>query len=229
MPVLIDNSFLIEQLCIGIDSSLRTPTPALRPGARFLEISKNARKEPQPQENFSKFIYFVHNIPGYEPSYFQKLIFAMAARVFSQKLMKNATPQQQLNALAKHGLKPIDVIFASVECGRRAGKTDAGTQITAGALVSAPNLTTLFLSLHEHTCKDACNSTYRWLCMAGYEKRCEKTNLSITMKGPGPTDISQIHFFTSHNPEVFLFFYFFLLISPHHLFAHKKNQYFLNF
>jgi hypothetical protein len=220
MPTLVDFSALIDQLCSEIDNTLHVTMPDMRAERRFLDVLKTANQEPKPEENLSKFIHFVHNIPGYEPSYFQKLLFAMGARVFSQKLMKGATPEQQVRMLRRHGLEPIAVIYSAGECGRRAGKTDGGTQMVAGALVSAPNITIIYISLHETTCKEACDSTYRWLCMAGYEKRCKKTTLAITLEGPGPTDISRVSFCNSHNPEVLLFL--FLFLSPT-IYSAEKN------
>lgn len=205
MPVLVDFSSLLDQLCAEIDSTLHVSTPALRPEARFLALRKDSAKEIEPHENLTEFIRFVHTIPGYEPSYFQKLIFGMAARVFSQKIMKGATPQQQLHKLQRHGLKPSKVFFAAAECGRRAGKTDAGTQICAGLLVSTPNIRVIYVSLHETTCKAACDSTYRWLCMAGYASRIKKTTLAIILYGPGENDYGSIKFFNAHNPEVNIF------------------------
>jgi len=176
-----------------------------------------------PSNALRHFLWYAHNVPGYTPSYFQRLFFKESARVLAPVIMRDCDAEEQARTMQEFSLEPLDTPFLFGETGRRMGKTDAVTQVLAALLLSVPHITVAFFTLQDNTAKDTCTKANSWLTLlntdefaakignAGFE--VHKTMMHIVLVNKtDPTDVRVVNFFGTSSPNVILFFYFLYIL-----------------
>lgn len=209
---LVDRTGLFTETLKTLNSVVNVEEKALTSIGKFCEKYMVSRQESLRCDNMRNYMKFLHTIPGYEPSYFQRLLFTASAQVFAPAILTGASAAEQARAMREFDLEPIRTPYMFGESGRRMGKTDAATQIPAALLASVPHITILFFSLYMPTCQLACETTYRWLCLQGYKDRVQKTAFKIVFYGDDSDDIRTINFITGQSPDVNIYLYIFILI-----------------
>ena len=177
-----------------------------------------------PSNALRHFLWYAHNVPGYTPSYFQRLFFKESARVLAPAIMRDCDAEEQARTMQEFSLEPLDTPFLFGETGRRMGKTDAVTQVLAALLLSVPHITVAFFTLQDNTAKDTCNKASSWLTLlntdefaakignAGFEVHKTMMHIILVNKSD-PTDVRTVNFFGTSSPNVILFFYFYIFCT----------------
>jgi hypothetical protein len=233
MQALTDFHFQVEECCEALSTKHRSQLAEreLVSTTDHFRIRVNEAEKPDGARRMEEIIRLINSLPGYEPSYFQRMFIDEILQCVAPVVFRGCSAQDLSLFFLKMQwvMKRARMRFGQTS--RRSGKTDSLTIVCAALMIVVPHVKIIAWSLYNDTSLLFGNTVAAWIRDLGYGDQMKHTTKGIRFYGDDATDVRILKFIGSQNPNVSLYFFFSFALplfvspcmhdSPHHTHAKK--------